>query len=384
MTAAGYLAWVSWSGGSVVGCGPSSGCDQVLQSRWAYWLGIPVSVPALGMYVALLAATFGIDDSGRPNRQRWMWWFIITASVTVAGAALWFVGLQVFLLKSFCKFCLAAHSCGFIGTAILLRNAPIRSAPASGLPIGVRSATACGAAGILGVLVLALGQLLVESRQYQVSSTGGTSATTPRNVGRQLAIHNGLFQLPLDQLPMFGSPDAPQVVVSLFDYTCPHCRVMHGVWMETQRRYGAQLAVVSLPVPMSANCNQRFTRTLPAHLYACDYARLGLAVWRAKRSAFAQFDSWMFTPSTPPPVAEVKRYAEELVGRENLNLALQDDWINRQLRTNTAIYTQNEVLMKTLKMPQAIIGSAIVIGSITKSQDLDRLLERELGLKLQQ
>ena len=37
MAISAYLAWISYTGGKPVGCGPESGCDKVLQSRWAYW-----------------------------------------------------------------------------------------------------------------------------------------------------------------------------------------------------------------------------------------------------------------------------------------------------------------------------------------------------------
>ena len=36
MAISAYLAYVSMTGDRVVGCGPESGCDQVLNSRWAY------------------------------------------------------------------------------------------------------------------------------------------------------------------------------------------------------------------------------------------------------------------------------------------------------------------------------------------------------------
>ena len=54
---AGYLAWVSIHNGPAAGCGPESGCNAVLQSRWAYWLDLPVSVPAVLVYLALLGMT---------------------------------------------------------------------------------------------------------------------------------------------------------------------------------------------------------------------------------------------------------------------------------------------------------------------------------------
>ena len=51
-----YLALATLSqSGNVPGCGPDSGCDKVLNSKWAYWLGIPVSLPGLGLYAVFFA-----------------------------------------------------------------------------------------------------------------------------------------------------------------------------------------------------------------------------------------------------------------------------------------------------------------------------------------
>src|SRR5208282_5632313 len=90
---AGYLAWVSFHNGPVAGCGAESGCSKVLQSRWAYWLDVPVSVPALLVYLALLGATVVLQRGTSPDDERGSWAVIIALAVIVAGAALWFVGL---------------------------------------------------------------------------------------------------------------------------------------------------------------------------------------------------------------------------------------------------------------------------------------------------
>src|SRR5689334_22322385 len=57
-----YLAWLSLTGGKAVGCGPDSGCDQVLHSRWAYWFGLPVSMLALAIYSLILGASFRLSE----------------------------------------------------------------------------------------------------------------------------------------------------------------------------------------------------------------------------------------------------------------------------------------------------------------------------------
>ena len=128
---AGYLAWASLHHGPVAGCGTESGCDRVLHSRWAYWLDIPVSVPALLVYLALLGATILLQKRSAPDDERGSWAAIIALSVIVAGAALWFVGLQVFVIKAFCKFCMTAHACGLTAALLCLKHIPLAKDPAT-------------------------------------------------------------------------------------------------------------------------------------------------------------------------------------------------------------------------------------------------------------
>jgi len=382
MLAAGYLAWVAWNGGAVAGCGQAADCDDVLGSKWSHWLGLPVSVPAVVVYAALLAATFAAGSTN-PARQRLAWRMVIVLAVAVAGAALWFTGLQMFVLHSYCRWCLAAHLCGFSGAVLLLAGVPIRAAGP-----GLHTLRRCVEAGFAGVGLLVLGQIFSDapSSSTQTSIASGAKRT-PHG---PLTLHDGQFHLDPAELPLIGAPDAPQVVVSLFDYTCAWCRKMHGVWTQTQQRYGSELAVITLAVPMAAECNAELKATPPAHQGACDYARLGLAVWRSDRSALAAFDHWMFAPAKPPPVAEAKDYAAQLVGRERLERALLDAWIDERLRANVALYTANsrELQRKgrppdeAMSLPQAIAGGTIVVGALTKSAEVSELLAKELKLQL--
>jgi uncharacterized membrane protein len=82
-----YLAWISLTGMSAVGCGPSSGCQEVLHGRWAYWFGVPVSLFALAVYATMLAATARLGRKQPPRVQRQAWCVLIPGAVAVLGAA---------------------------------------------------------------------------------------------------------------------------------------------------------------------------------------------------------------------------------------------------------------------------------------------------------
>ena len=415
---AGYLAWFAITNGPLAGCGTGSGCNKVLQSRWAYWLNIPVSVPALLVYAGLLGATILARKQTSTDDERGAWAAIICLSVVVAGAAIWFVGLQVFVLKAFCPFCMAAHVCGFAGALFCLNRIPMATDPATpmwsagsgkrGLPWhGVLSLVMIG---LVGAGVLAGGQLLFPKQRNLVTVlsagiAGGTSNVAARptleaprlystaqapNVPaspnarlvapRLLALYTNQFFIKLDSVPLLGSPDAPHVIVYLFDYTCPHCRELHGILVAAQRQLSNELAIVSLPMPMSTNCNPLIPGHFLSSTNSCEYARLGLAVWLAKPEAHCVYDDWFFTPEKPVSVEQAREYAVRLVGAVPLEAALADPRLQEQITTDCLLHYANWQATGRPTMPQLILGQAISLGPLNGVDHLLALLNRYLGM----
>ncbi len=110
---ASYLAWSAVTHGAVAGCtvGSNTGCDLVLSSSWSKWLGIPVAVLGLGCYAALatLSLFLGVRDAAV---NRWITTIFVMLAITAAGASLWLVGVQIFVIGDFCKYCLVTDFCG--------------------------------------------------------------------------------------------------------------------------------------------------------------------------------------------------------------------------------------------------------------------------------
>ena len=100
-----YLSLAALSQAETIpGCGPDSGCDKVLNSKWAKWLKIPVSLPGLGLYAFFFVSTFGIKGGNREKAKRSLNTLTLCA-VGVLAAAIWFVGIQAVAIKSFCTYC---------------------------------------------------------------------------------------------------------------------------------------------------------------------------------------------------------------------------------------------------------------------------------------
>ena len=383
MAISAYLAWLSLIHGKVAGCGPESGCDAVLKSRWAYWFGVPVSLPALAVYAGVLGVSFRLDEKLGPNPCRRRWQILIALACMILGAAAWFVLVQLALIHRVCPFCMAAHGCG-AAAALVLGGGPIRRpSQISGQrekQVYVAPAVARKLALLAGVGVTCLmaGQCLQPFRAFEVKNLarGDSPAPTP---DRFFSLYGDAFRFNLRELPLLGSPAASNVMVSLFDYTCPHCREVHPLLQQAERLFRDRLAILSLPMPLDTNCNWILRYQNPKHRGGCEYAKLGLAVWRADRSKHQEFDDWLFTNQPLPALDQARWRAAGLVGSNALLAALADSWITNLLAHNIALYDTNHSRLNVGAMPELMIGSNVISGQV-QFPDLLRSLGLQFGL----
>ena len=393
-----YLLSVSLSGGSAVGCGPGSSCDEVLQSRWAYLFRLPVSALALVVDLALLLATFGCGPKSTPRQRRGAWELIVPCAVLLFGAALWFTALQAVVLHRFCPWCLTAHTCGAVAAVVLLLRVPVTEArerrekdPAVARSTVVRLAGAAVAAvGLLGAVQSVTTRQTYSVATINLPATNLASVPVPSPAAAKtnavitpaivapapttaaaakfLDVFGGRIRLDLTQVPVWGSVDAPHKLLSLFDYTCHHCREMHSRVVEVQRSFNGRLAVVSLPMPLDAQCNSLMTRTPGPHMSACQYAKIGLIVWRARPEAIERYDDWFFGFERPPSLTDATNQAVTLVGAAAFEKAARDPWIEQQIQTDIDIYKISGMEYRQGSMPQFIIGTNIISGTLTTKE----------------
>jgi uncharacterized membrane protein len=88
---------------SVVGCGGEGGCSNVLGSQWSQWFLIPISAVSACFYLGLIVLTYKLSKST-----------LTIAAFLLIMAAAWFMGLQVFVIKSFCPWCFTTHLIGLL------------------------------------------------------------------------------------------------------------------------------------------------------------------------------------------------------------------------------------------------------------------------------
>lgn len=368
---AGYLAWVALKGGSLAGCGVESSCSRVLQSQWAYWLGIPVSVPALGAYLLLGYSAFCHLFSRSRKLQTWT----TSLAIVVVAAAVWFVILQGLVIRAFCFICLTAHLSAVMGAVLLIRNAR-RSSRSE---VRTSPKWVYFLASLTALAVLIGGQFLRTRPTNRVSPMPPPSvAESPAS--RTLSLYDGLFQLDLNKVPRLGPADAQHVIVYLFDYTCHHCRSLHGMLDDARQRSRGQLAVIMLPVPLDSSCNALVRMTASENRNACQYARLALAVWETVPDAFPGFNSELFEADHPPSISEARQRAEHLIGISATNDVSAGASGKSQLSINFAIFQTNGKRAGSMQLPQLMVGKNLSVGKFNNLQNLLALLREQLGI----
>lgn len=369
-----YLAWVSWTaGGEAFGCGGSGdGCRHVLASRWGYWLGLPVGLPAAAIYGLLVATTFPAASSQPRLRRRAARWLVLALALAAGLSALWFVAVLIALGKS-CLWCLAVHACGVSVAGLALAIVPFNRKAA--------------ATSVVLVAVLIAGQLTFSPADYRVESVAAPlppgelplppQETSPR---QRLALLGGKLTIDPAEHPLLGKLDADQTIVELSDYTCRRCRGLSANLELARRRYGGRLAVVVLAVPLNGDCNPFVKETSIENLDACRYALAALAVWRADPGKFPAFHRWLMTGDEPPLMEEVERKAAEAVGLERF----QSERAGKAVRDELNFAARAYDLSGRGTVPKLLIGNDFVFsGGSGQAEQLFRVLERLTGIEPQ-
>ncbi len=102
-----YLS-VAYLSGAGVACGVSGGCGAVTTSEYSRFLGIPVALLGVGGYAALLLGS--LAALGLPQPPTLLRWGL--AGIACAGFAFsaYLTATQVFLIGSYCVYCLTSAS----------------------------------------------------------------------------------------------------------------------------------------------------------------------------------------------------------------------------------------------------------------------------------
>jgi thiol-disulfide isomerase/thioredoxin len=237
-----------------------------------------------------------------------------------------------------------------------------------------------GLAGLLCVSAIGVAQTLHQPRTFAVDSSAGL---TSRRAPRVVELHDGAFKIDLSETPVLGEVSATNVLVHLFDYTCPHCRRLHPVLKQLHQALSNRVAIASLLVPLATNCNRLLKRPIQEHLTACELAEAGLAIWRTEPDQLAAFEEWVFSSAKPPGPEAARTKGRELVGTNAYDRALSDPWIREHLARNITLYESNYVRFRKAVLPEVMVGTNILSGAVGKVEVLYRLLGMDAPAKSQ-
>jgi uncharacterized membrane protein/protein-disulfide isomerase len=489
---AAYMTWSSFTHGVVAGCGPDTGgCHEVLTSKWSRAAGLPVALGGLVCYGGILGLAL-FAGSREFNSQRWLGTVLATLAALAAFAGLWFTGLQVIALGTFCYYCLATHLCGLVIAGLVLWSAfgansgssaaaarshaslaaipgaggvrrPAVARPAAGPSLFAAIPTAAGLVALLiAVQVIfpaktfseskpnltdsidmtaakdpaegsADDELSPDAQPYTVNRVGdgedasdagagsadveseetelaaqvdvkpkdeksaateadedeSETAEEPPKLTREVKFLGGKLKINMYDEAVLGSPEAEHVVIELMDYTCPHCRKMHAHIQEARERYGDQLAVVIMPVPLELECNKLVGETDPMHRGACKLAKLSLAVAKADQSKFGGFHNFLLHDEEKPPTsAQAVSRAFRLLGRKKLtgdnssNAPQFAERLQKYIRLYQNLSAQ-QTSDKTFGLPVQIVGDTLLNGGDMTEEEMFTAWEKALNIQPQ-
>ncbi|MCE9591244.1 MAG: thioredoxin domain-containing protein [Planctomycetes bacterium] len=359
-----FLWWAKSFVGRVPGCNPGVvfDCTHALTGKWSQWLGVPVGLIGAIVYGVIFAAVLCLPSPAERSRRA-AWCVLAVASAAAVGAGAWFTYLQLVVMHAICPYCIATHACGLIVLLIVAARAPLRHWDV----LGVTAAAFLSTVALIGgqALYVAPSDVLPE----RLNTEAGIEGDTGPGPQRVLTLFDGSVMIRPHEWLVQGSPDAPKLVVEMFDYTCPSCRATYAMLMQARTRYGGQVAVVSVVVPLEPACNPQIHVVDRRFIGACELAKLSLAVGHADHDAWMKFHHWMFDADRARTPPEAKARAVELLGSDRLEKALRDPWVEQQLKRHIELFEK-----------AGGRGVPITLWGPKVRSDLLQKMEFELGL----
>jgi len=202
---------------------------------------------------------------------------------------------------------------------------------------------------------------------------------------RLVKLLGGKLTLDTYKNPIIGSPDAPHIVVEMVSYDCPHCRKMHSTMQKALQRYGDQVAILVMPIPLDQDCNKLITDPAASHQGACRTAKDAVAISRINRHAFEKFhDFLMSSKDKPPPMEKIIPKANGLVDRSRLRDLSRGPEVQKQIEGYIELFgrlQRSPSASKNFGLPVQILGDHIITGSVEKPEDVYKNWEEHLGVK---
>jgi protein-disulfide isomerase/uncharacterized membrane protein len=336
-------------------CGEAgqSGCDAVARSPYSAVRGVPVA--AFGLAFALsLALLSALGLLGGPDTRATAAGIGLALLFLSLAAAVVLLGVQLILIKAFCKLCLLTYAVNALAFMILL---PTRRHGAS-LAAGARYSEGRIAVAGWGLGTLALVAAVLAFNGTLASRAVARAAPEPSPLGVVGALPAGspapagseaqryqeearvaqeqarrlqeilddpkrleeyfaekasreyeqgpVLSFNLKGAPFKGPAEAPIRVVEFSDFLCPYCRSIASAFASYLPQSANRVVLYFKNYPLEQSCNPNVSRTI--HAGACNLA-LGAVCAQDQGKFWAYHDRVFASPPSNPGTADVAALA---------------------------------------------------------------------------
>ena len=176
---------------------------------------------------------------------------------------------------------------------------------------------------------------------------------------------------------MLGSPELCQTNPDNLQDKKAHIR-------EALDRYGDQLAVIILPVPLELECNKLVPATDPIHRGSCKISRTVLALAEVDPSKFLDFHNFLLAEEEEPPTSSQAVFrAFRLVDPKELGRVGKTKEIRDRIQNNIRLFSALSAQHRgdnKFGLPAQIVGDTVLTGKLT-SEEMFAAWEKALGMK---
>ena len=368
-----WLSIQSLQAAEFVGCPTGSSCHQILNSQWSEFYNIPVALYGGLVYCLLLVTT-----QYQPFTRKAVGLLMATFCLIILGSAIWFMGLQIGILRQFCVYCCIVHGLASSGAVLMLYSLYLRSnyMPASISPIAMSFS-------LIAVLVL--------SQFFWADEPNVALHTTHKDNKAGVHDHPYFFNLvethrglrpsfpgatevlPLDILKIEHAGNAaqsPLVLAYLFDWTCDHCRALHQ--QLTEYSYDAR----SLPI------------VPPVHVYMLPFAHnedgrdihhLMFALKSKAPQSYILLEQELYLGVVEPLYQPLLERSLELIGEDLYDLLDETmESFTQRLDLATAQVEYNQNFAGTNSLPQ-LFGLELSLSGVPDSEQMISFLQKTLA-----
>lgn len=247
------------AGQSLCNVSTTFNCDSAAVSRYASVFGVPMAllglITQLALLIFLFSSQWGLSRYSELLRRLTFW-----LAFFVAGISLVMASISIFVLGSYCPFCIVTYVLSFISLFAAFRYQIENpwsqiSTDFSLLLTSVRWPV---------VILLAVPALGYVSNAIVLDSYGFGKMDLIIQDSLSQWEHSPTNDFKLDQGLVFGNTNPKMRIVEFADFLCPHCRIAYSA-LHAFAQSHPDVQLIFKTFPLDAKCNKSLTHEGDGH-----------------------------------------------------------------------------------------------------------------------